>query len=165
MFTHYGDATPTVNSQYGALDMRAGVGHLTRSITIQRGQDTTGHGFRLLVTSFTDGARNRSGTVYMKGVQIVEGGQVATENAALHVNGLVGTTGYGVWLEGCTFHDSFGIGTRIANSNNVTILNSVYYIARKHIVSVASSTSLTFQNNLLIGAVDRINATTSLPAG
>jgi hypothetical protein len=38
-YNHFGDINPTIVKSYGTLDMRAGVGHLTRNIKIIAGDD------------------------------------------------------------------------------------------------------------------------------
>lgn len=82
-FTHYGDTNPITNT-YGTLDMRTGVGHLTRNIKIQAGPDANGWGFRVLVYAYQDNDTMRIGGANLTAVQFINGGQYDTEYSALH---------------------------------------------------------------------------------
>lgn len=46
-FAHFGDVNATIVRSFGTMDMRTGVGHLTRNIKIVAGNDTT-WGFTLV---------------------------------------------------------------------------------------------------------------------
>jgi hypothetical protein len=50
-YDHYGDASVTINNNYGTLDTRASVGHITRNIKIVSGPDA-GWGYSLIVYQY-----------------------------------------------------------------------------------------------------------------
>jgi hypothetical protein len=155
-YTHYGEANPSISNTYGTLDMRSGVAHLTRSIRIIRAADEHGWGFRVLVYGFMDGERNRIGTVTLKAVEFVEGGQYDTDYAALQFLDTASNPTTSL-VDSCSFHDCGGYCVRLQNNANVTINNNNFYLARKFIVSVEGQYDYKFTNNLMIGARSRVS--------
>ena len=88
-FNHYGASGQTISNDYGILDTRAAVGHLTRSIKIIPGPDS-GWGYRLLGYGFLDGDILRTGNIILSGVELKEGGQYDTERTALQMYNMIG---------------------------------------------------------------------------
>ena len=88
-YSHYGASGNTISNNYGTLDTRAGVGHLTRSIKIIPGPDS-GWGFRLLGYGYHDGVSLRTGNLILEGVELKEGGQYDTERTALQIYNMIG---------------------------------------------------------------------------
>lgn len=152
-FTHFGDTSATVSNTYGTLDMRAGVGHLTRNISINAGADS-GYGFRVLTNGFLDGTIVRKGATTLVGVRLNNGGQVDTDYAAAHFLETAGNEKLSL-VRGCAFVDSSAFSMRLENNANVTVDNNVFYLAKKFIVSVEGQQDYKFTNNLLIGALVR----------
>lgn len=65
---HYGDSGTTISNDYGTLDTRAAVGHITRNIKIIPGTDS-GWGYRLLGYGFLDVNNTlRAGNLILSGV-------------------------------------------------------------------------------------------------
>jgi hypothetical protein len=110
-YTHFGDTSATISNNYGTLDMRAGVGHLTRNITINAGVDT-GYGYRILTYGFLDGTIVRQGSTNLVAVLLNNGGQPDTEYAATH---FVSTTGNPATslIQGCAFVNSNAYSMRL----------------------------------------------------
>ena len=67
-YNHYGASGLTISNEYGTLDTRTAVGHITRSIKIVPGPDV-GWGFRLLGYGFRDGDYLRTGNLILEGVE------------------------------------------------------------------------------------------------
>jgi hypothetical protein len=51
-YAHFGDTVPTIQKSFGTMDMRAGVGHLTRNIKIAAGPDS-GFGFTVVQAGYS----------------------------------------------------------------------------------------------------------------
>jgi hypothetical protein len=88
-FNHFGDLTPTIVRSFGTMDMRAGVGHLTRNIKIKAGPDS-GWGFTVIQFGYLrqedDGTSNIvTGKMTLSGVEFIQGGQYDTMEGALQV--------------------------------------------------------------------------------
>jgi len=68
-YTHYGASTITINNNYGTLDTRTRVGHLSRKILIATGPNS-GYGFTVVIYGYFDSSTNSTvvGTVNLKGV-------------------------------------------------------------------------------------------------
>lgn len=84
-FDHFGDGSITIESDYGTLDMRAGVGHITRNIKIVGNNEGTGAGWgcRVLVYQFEDGETIRRGQAVLQGVEFDNCGQSDSSNSAV----------------------------------------------------------------------------------
>lgn len=65
-FTHFGAPSATISNNYGTLDARTMVGHLTRNIKIVSGGDTN-WGYSVFVYGYNDGA-TRVGNAVFDGV-------------------------------------------------------------------------------------------------
>jgi hypothetical protein len=154
-YTHYGDTSPLTNN-YGTIDMRAAVGHITRKIKILRGADSNNWGFRVLVYGFIDGDITRVGVTKLNGVEFVEGGQYDTEYAALHFQDTPSNPGVSS-VVGCSFVNSGNFAMSLNNNANITVDNNIFYIAYKFMVVVVDQQDYKFTNNLLIGARERIS--------
>lgn len=152
-WTHYGDASALTND-FGTLDMRAAVGHITRNIKIVAGADT-GYGFRVVSYGMMDENITRLGAVSLRGVQFIGGGQKDTDYAALHFLGNPSQTVSTV--ESCSFVESNAYSLNLDSSANVTVTNNVFFKARKYIVAAISMLDYKFTNNLMIGAQSRPN--------
>ena len=81
-YTHYGGSSANLNTEYGTLDQRARVGHLTRNIKIVPGPDAD-WGFTVYVYGYRDGNITRIGRVNLDSVLFENGGQLDTLNAPL----------------------------------------------------------------------------------
>ena len=68
-YNHYGASDNTISNDYGTLDTRAGVGHLTRSIKIVSGPDS-GWGYTILGYGYLDGDILRNGNIVLEGVEL-----------------------------------------------------------------------------------------------
>jgi hypothetical protein len=66
-FTHYGNPSITINNQFGYLDTRTGVGHITRNIKFVSGPDY-GWGYRVIGYSYADGLIMRTGNLNLNSV-------------------------------------------------------------------------------------------------
>ena len=110
-YTHFGDTSPTISNTYGTLDMRTGVGHLTRNITITPGPDV-GFGFRVLTYGFLDGTIVRKGASTLVGVRFEQGGQLDTDYAAAHFLSTIGNPSPSL-VESCAFVNSPGYSMRL----------------------------------------------------
>jgi hypothetical protein len=111
-YTHFGDTNATIQNNYGTLDMRAGVGHLTRNIKIVRGADADGWGFRVLTYGFIDGNITRIGTTNLHGVEFIEGGQTDTDYAAVSFKSTTGNP-YTSLVDSCSFVNSGAYSVRL----------------------------------------------------
>jgi hypothetical protein len=65
--THYGSSSLTINNNYGTLDTRTQVGHVSRNIQIVPGPDSA-WGFTVIVYGYMDGTVLRIGSVQLSGV-------------------------------------------------------------------------------------------------
>lgn len=54
IYEHYGDATYTIERDYGILDTRSAVGKINRNIKISSGADANGWGYRVLVYGYLE---------------------------------------------------------------------------------------------------------------
>ena len=149
-YSHYGATGVTIDNDYGTLDTRTSVGHLTRSIKIIAGADTT-WGFRLVVNSFLDGEIERYGKVILKGVELNEGGQYDTEHSAIHLNRVSAESS----ILDSTIQDCKSYCLDVSSSMNVNIKNNVFYKGRIHHVRALQIQNYQFMNNLMIAAVKR----------
>ena len=81
-YTHYGAPTVTIDNQFGRLDTRTRVGHVSRNVKIVPGPDAD-WGFTTIVYGYNDGGVLRIGNVFLDGVQFANGGQLDSRNAPL----------------------------------------------------------------------------------
>lgn len=98
-YNHYGASGVTISNEFGTLDTRTAVGHLTRNIRFISGPDS-GWGYRINIFGFQDtywdeGIEDnvtvvRTGSVDISGVEFYQGGQYDTENAAIRFENSVG---------------------------------------------------------------------------
>lgn len=139
--SHFGEPDVTILSQYGNIDTRAAVGHVTRNIQIKQTGNNT-FGFAVYVTG--------TGILIARGVRFHEGGQEASSRAALTFEGKTQTTPS--VIEGCSFTTCSGMCLSVSNSSNININNNVFFSGRKYIVKANSVTSYNFNSNLMIGA-------------
>ena len=147
----------TIDNEYGTLDMRAGVGHLTRNIKIQAGDDA-GWGFRVLIMSYrdnigTDNERLRKGNVILQGVEFIEGGQYDTEKTALQLVNLIGENDNKIIKS--SFHNCKSFCLDIENSHHLLIEDNVFFEGRLFHVRALTISDYIFRNNLMIGAIKR----------
>jgi hypothetical protein len=150
LYTHYGDASVTVNSTYGTLDTRAKVGHINRNIKITAGPDA-GWGFSIYVYGYTDTASVlRVGSVQLVGVEILNGGQLDSSNSPLVFKNLIGGN-YSSLVQSTSFVNCRAFCINVDTSNNITITNNVLYNAWVFGVQVVAMKNFIFTNNVIIG--------------
>ena len=82
LYTHYGAPNVTIDNQFGTLDTRTRVGHVSRNIKIVPGPDADNWGFTTIVYGFVNQTL-RVGNVILDGVQFVNGSQSDTRNPVL----------------------------------------------------------------------------------
>ena len=88
-FNHYGSSDDnTIDNEYGSMDTRTSVGHLSRNIKIIAGEDS-GWGFFLMIYGFNSNGNLQVGNVIFSGVEFYEGGQYDTENSAIKIKNLI----------------------------------------------------------------------------
>lgn len=150
-YDHYGAAGLTISNEYGELDTRSTVGHISRKIKIVAGPDS-GWGFRLLSYSYLDVDRFRKGNVILSGVEFYEGGQYDTESTAVQIKDVAGDHSI---ITGSTFHDCKSFCLDIDNSLNITVTNNVFYNARVFHVRALDISHFSFTQNLMIAATTR----------
>ena len=146
-FNHYGAPDVTISNQYGTLDTRTAVGHLTRSIKITPGPDI-GWGFRLLGYGFRDGNHLRTGNLILQGVELSEGGQYDTLRTALQMYNMIGSAMNIV--KDSVFHDCKSFCLDIENGRNIRIENNVFYKGRNYHVRALEIFNYKFSNNLMM---------------
>ena len=154
-YNHYGAASSTIEKEYGTLDTRARVGHLTRNIKFVAGADS-GWGYTLVQYGFMDTDTDviKTGNLILKGVEFVNGGQYDTEEAALMIKDIrINTTS--TLITDSTFHNCQDFCMNIDNAYDVEITNNVFYNAKKFHVQTIDMFKFKFSNNLMIGALKR----------
>jgi hypothetical protein len=156
-YSHFGDAAPTIVRTYGTMDMRAGVGHLTRNIKITAGDDA-GWGFHVTQFGYTETKGDDkliwTGNMTLVGVEFVNGGQYDTEVAALEIVNIRRYTEHTLVTKS-SFHDCQDFCLRIDNAYNLEITNNVFFHAKKFHVRALDIFDTTFSNNLMIGVLKR----------
>jgi hypothetical protein len=156
-FNHFGDANPTIVKSYGTLDMRAGVGHLTRNIKIVAGDDEK-WGFTLIQFGYSRQVGGSpvidTGKMTISGVEFIRGGQNDTEEAALQVFNIRAQTEHTI-ITKSSFHDCQDICMKLNNAFDHEITHNVFFNARKYHVLALQTYHFNFTNNLMIGVINR----------
>ena len=160
-FNHYGANSKTIDNDYGTLDTRAAVGHLTRNIKFISGSDS-GWGYTLHVYGYRDTFTNddgdevevlRTGSVNLQGVEFYEGGQYDTEQSAVRIENAIGDKDN--VLSKNTFHDCKSYCMYIDNAQKVNINKNVFYNGRLFHVRATAVRDYSFKDNLMIAATNR----------
>lgn len=152
-YAHFGDSGLTVNNNYGQLDTRTKVGHVSRNIQIRAGPDS-GWGFTTIVYGYNDGNYTRIGSVQLWGVQFASGGQLDTTHAPLYFlnskNGNVSSS-----VKDCSFINCQANCIYVSNSYNLSLTNNVLYNAWVFGAQFHQIKNVTFDSNLIIGVSTR----------
>lgn len=157
-YSHYGDPTATIIKSYGTMDMRTGVGHLTRNIQITSGDDA-GWGFHLIQFGYVRTLEDKTnvtqtGNMTLTGVEFIRGGQYDTERAALEIVNVRKYTEKTL-ITKSSFHECQDFCFRADNVYNVEVENNVFFHARKFHVRALDIFAFTFKNNLMAGVTKR----------
>ena len=163
-YSHYGCADSDIlSTTSGTIDTRARVGHLTRNVKIRAGEDA-GWGFTVYITQYFENHEPltdltvgvwRNGTATIDGVQFIDGGQLDSTNSPLKFKDV---TELASTVTDSSFMGCKAFCVQIDNSQNVTMINNVFYDAWVFGVEVEEMTELktfVFTNNLIIGVSPR----------
>jgi hypothetical protein len=152
-YTHYGAGSVTISNNYGTLDTRTRVGHLSRNIKILPGPDA-GWGFTVIIYGFMDGQILRVGAAQVSGVQFKSGGQLETLNAPLtFINSRSGN--YTSTLTQNAFVGCSASCVYIKNSHNITFTRNILYSAYVFGAQITLPQYLTFSSNLIVGVTGK----------
>ena len=155
--THYGSGSVTVNHGHGEIDARTQVGHVNRNIQITAGSDV-GWGFTTIIYAFKDELNvTREGVANINGVQFINGGQLDSYDAALRFYNVLGTKKSTVSASsfmGCKARCLY-----VKDSQNIDFSNNILYDAWQFSAQMTGIKKFTFNNNLMIGVVDRPSVT------
>ena len=143
----------TIDNQYGTLDTRTRVGHLSRNIKIVAGPDAN-WGFTTIVYGYVDGTTLRSGNVFLDGVQFLNGGQLDTRNSALKfLNTWNGNLTSSVTTS--SFLNCQASCILIEYGQNINIDRNVFYKISTLGIEANNVRNTTITNNLVIGVSTR----------
>ena len=152
-YTHYGANGVTINNNYGKLDTRTRVGHLTRNIKIIPGSDS-GWGYSIHVYGFLDGEILRVGAAKVSGVEFYKGGQYDSMKYGLvFLNSNSGN--YTSVLSDNSFHNCQAGCLYIKNSHNISLTNNIFYKGYQYLVQTNTIQYVTFDSNLMIGVMEK----------
>lgn len=92
-YEHYGDSGTTISNDYGTLDARSAVGHLTRNIKIMPAADANNWGCKVHIYGYLEIPEDlsvsdpifRNGYAKFHGVEMDGCGQYDTTNAAIKI--------------------------------------------------------------------------------
>jgi hypothetical protein len=158
-YNHYGASGVTINNNYGKLDTRTRVGHLTRNIKVVPGPDA-GWGYTIHVYGFLDGEIPRIGAAKVSGVEFYKGGQYdSMKYGMVFLNSLNGN--YTSELTDNSFHDCQGGCLYIKNSQNITFTNNIFYKGYQYLVQTNTIKTVAFNSNLMIGVMEKY----TIPSG
>ena len=158
-YAHYGNSTPLINS-YGELDMRSTVGVFDRNIKILRDDDAEQWGYSVLVYGWRYSNVVYSGSAVFNAVQFQNGGQFASERAALNVmNTVIGNTS--TFVTNSVFENCFDYCMYLRDTKNLRIENNFLFEGQRFLVYAERTESYIFKSNVMIGARNR----SKVPAG
>ena len=156
-YTHYGASSVTVDHGHGKIDARTRVGHVNRNIKITAGPDV-GWGFTTIIYGYKDENNvTRIGRANLDGVQFINGGQLDSYDASLrfynHLGGSKSTVSATSFM-GCKARCLY-----VKDSENIDFSNNVLYDAYQFSAQMKGITKVTYNNNLMVGVVDRPTVT------
>jgi hypothetical protein len=164
-YEHYGDISTTLTNEYGTLDARSAVGHLTRNIKISGGADVHGWGAHVLILGYTqifsDFSTNLlKGYAKLDGVEFKNCGQYDTQKAGLKIV-RTGSPEKSTSITNSAIHHCNGMCSFFDDISDLTVNNNVFYLAKKYITYVHKvNHRYSYMNNLLIGAQKRADIST-----
>lgn len=127
-YTHYGSSSMTISNSYGTLDSRSKVGHITRNIKIVSGHDAE-WGYNIIVYGKNTSSGKLVGSINFDGVELVNGGQLNTENGPLTFLDTIGGTTYSS-VTASTFINCKTTCINFINARKIKITSSLIYNAR-----------------------------------